>query len=251
VAARFAAVPYDASIFAPAARLNLREQLRDVAARAVAPLSEFPKTTQLDCLYFTLRMQRWQGRIASSTHQLWPCLSPFAFRSVLTPILEAQARARIGSRLVRHMISQLQPELAEIPLEHGYPAQPVRASNVHRFAPLIHHFGERALKKGGRVLASRFSPRRTASPLGVDVKRPESPVAGGEQDLVAYLTTPLVAETGLFEENRLTQIFDPADWVARSSSLQWRRLVTVELLLRELVRMRERKASGAMVTPGL
>ncbi|MHB1360716.1 MAG: hypothetical protein ACYCWC_14165 [Rhodocyclaceae bacterium] len=41
-----------------------------VAGRAVQPIAGYPNTTQMDCVYYSLRMQRWQGRIASSTNHL-------------------------------------------------------------------------------------------------------------------------------------------------------------------------------------
>ncbi|MDO8934099.1 MAG: asparagine synthase-related protein, partial [Rhodocyclaceae bacterium] len=69
---RFAAVGYDKAVFDPTAQLDLGAHMAKVAGRATQPLAGFPNTTQMDCVYYSLRMQRWQGRIASSTNQLWP-----------------------------------------------------------------------------------------------------------------------------------------------------------------------------------
>ena len=50
--------------------------IKEAVARAGAAITQFPNTSQMDNAYLTLRMQRWQGRIASSTNQIWPALSP-------------------------------------------------------------------------------------------------------------------------------------------------------------------------------
>ncbi|MBI3775475.1 MAG: hypothetical protein HY273_07975 [Gammaproteobacteria bacterium] len=144
---RFAAMDAGASLFAAPLRVNLVEHFTGVIARLNADLSAAPNTLQMDNTYIMLRMQRWQGRIASSTDQLWPCVSPFMFRSVLEVMLSAEPGVRKRSLLVRRMLAQFQPKLARHPLEHGYPAMPATLANLHRFLPLVTYYGGKIQQK--------------------------------------------------------------------------------------------------------
>jgi hypothetical protein len=146
---RYAAQRCDSSIIPVEHRLNLVDHFAAVIDRTNAGLFEFPNTFQMDHAYLMMRMQRWQGRIASSTNQLWPCLSPFMFRSILETMLETQSLLRWRSLLIRKMLAEFAPRLAKYPLEHGFPAQPASWKNVYQFAPLALHLGSKALVKCG------------------------------------------------------------------------------------------------------
>jgi hypothetical protein len=76
---RYAARPYDTTLFRADVRLDMVEHFAGVVERTNAGWSALPNTAQMDHAYLEMRMQRWQGRIASSTNRLWPCLSPFMF----------------------------------------------------------------------------------------------------------------------------------------------------------------------------
>jgi hypothetical protein len=123
-----------------------------VIDRTNVGLFNFPNTFQMDHAYLMMRMQRWQGRIASSTNQIWPCLSPFMFRSVLETMLETRSLLRWRSLLIRKMLTKFSPRLANHRLEHGFPAQPATWRNFYRFSPLVVYFGEKALAKVGAKL---------------------------------------------------------------------------------------------------
>jgi hypothetical protein len=144
---RYAAQRCDSSIFPAAARTDLADHFAGVIERTNAGLTEMPNTFQMDNAYLMMRMQRWQGRIASSTNQMWPCLSPFMFRSVLEIMLSARAMLRWRSLMVRKMLSEFSPRLAEYPLEHGFPAEPTTWGNFYRFFPLATYFGEKVARK--------------------------------------------------------------------------------------------------------
>jgi hypothetical protein len=126
--------------------------------RANEGLSAWPNTTQMDHAYLRMRMQRWQGRMATSTDQIRPCLSPLMFRPVLETMLQTEQRLRQRSLLVREMLVRLQPKLAAYPLEHGYPAEPFRLGNAHRFVrSLLTSYGQKIWDKGWRVLGREKS----------------------------------------------------------------------------------------------
>jgi hypothetical protein len=153
---RYAAYGFDSSIFPPAVRLDLIDHFIGVIERTNTGLFDLPNTFQMDNTYLMMRMQRWQGRIASSTNQIWPCLSPFMFRSVLEIMLAARPMLRWRSLMIRKMLAKFSPRMADYPLEHGFPAEPATWKNFYRFAPLATYFAEKVLHKTG----GRFARRR-------------------------------------------------------------------------------------------
>jgi hypothetical protein len=128
-----------------------------VIDRTNSGLTGCANTFQMDHAYLMMRMQRWQGRIASSTNQIWPCLSPFMFRSVLETMLETRAMSRWRSLMIRKMLTRHSPIMAAYPLEHGFPAEPTTWKNFYRFFPLVKYFGEKVagkIKLGGKTMAN-------------------------------------------------------------------------------------------------
>jgi hypothetical protein len=138
-------------------RLDLIDHFAGVIDRTNLGLFNFPNTFQMDHAYLMMRMQRWQGRIASSTNQIWPCLSPFLFRSVLETMLQTRSLLRWRSLLIRKMLTKFSPEMAGHPLEHGFPAQPTTWKNFYRFTPLVGYFSNKVLAKIGGRLGLRHS----------------------------------------------------------------------------------------------
>ena len=160
LAARRYAWNSSVDLFQPQFRMNLVEHMAGVVDRTTAVLASFPNTFQMDIAYLRMRMQRWQGRIASSTDKIWPCISPFMFRSVLETMLQAGVAVRRRSLLVRRMLAKYQPAMAEYPLEHGYPARPATLATLPRFWPIVGHYGGRVTTK----LKSRWTTTKAASP---------------------------------------------------------------------------------------
>jgi hypothetical protein len=107
---------FDPGGFPSRERINLPEHYAGIVARCLKGLDRSPNTFQLDFTYLNLRMQRWQGRIASTTNQVWPCLSPFMFRSILEIMLQTSHRDRRRSLLVRRLLPLLDKTFAEYPL---------------------------------------------------------------------------------------------------------------------------------------
>jgi hypothetical protein len=215
---RFAAIPYDAKAIEPSLRLNFQDHMRGVIARSAAPLAAKPNTTQMDHAYIDLRMQRWQGRIGSSTAHIWPSFSPFMFRSVLMPVLDAVPLARWRSLLVRRMLEDSAPTLANLPLEHGYPATTARLTNLHQFAPVLGHYVNR--------VKTKLAPRQS-SPHAKE----------GDAVLMDQLTMRNAADWALGNGNIFSadQIPHYIDQASQSGlSLAGRRLLTIELALRSV-----------------
>jgi hypothetical protein len=116
----------------------------------------------MDNIYLSLRMHRWQGRIASATSRLWPCISPFLMREPMEIALSAPPRARVRHRFTRRLIEHLNPRLARLPLAQGYPALPLRPGTALRFWPLV---TENWQKVASRLRPPASGPASSANPL--------------------------------------------------------------------------------------
>jgi asparagine synthase (glutamine-hydrolysing) len=240
---RYAGHGFDPSLTAPADRLSLVDHFAGVVERTNAGLTGLTNTAQMDHAYLMMRMQRWQGRIASSTNQLWPVLSPFLARSVLERMLEAKVSLRRRSLLTREMLLRYQPRLAAFPLEHGYPAVPVSWRTIHRFWPLPLDLGKRAINKLARK-------------------------AGWQRQVRGEPPYNVRARLALWKDERVRRLLDPADM--RLSSLlvhpplikfldqsrqegfaftdQWCRVLTLEHTLRAAEKTKaDIAAAGAQV----
>ena len=146
---------------------DLVHHFASIIDRANRGFEDLPNTAKLDNVYLTLRMQRWQGRIASATSRLWPCASPFMWREPMEIALSTLPRLRLRNRMSRNLIEHLNPKLARTPLAQGYPATPIRLTTVHLFAPLIAELAGKAIAKAHKVVF-RESPK--SSPRALTMK---------------------------------------------------------------------------------
>ncbi len=155
-AGRFATDPWSDRLRAGELRLDLVEHFAAVIARANARLTGHRNTALLDHVYLALRMQRWQGRIASATHRLWPCVSPFMLREPMELAFSAPPRTRVRNRMSRRLIEHLEPRLSRMPLAGGLPAAPLRPGTAHRYVPLAREMLGKLRRRlpGGGVAAA-------------------------------------------------------------------------------------------------
>lgn len=220
---RYALPSAGPSLFRTEIRLDLVSHFVGIIEQTNAGLFSTPNTFQMDHAYLGMRMQHWQGRIASSTSQLWPCLSPFMFRSVLEVMLQARNTLRRRSLMVREMLARFQPQLAAFPLEHGYPAQPASWRNLHHFSPLLRYYGAKVLHRAG-------------------VKRTSHSPAGGserlrlwqEQAVRELLEPAYMRSASLFDRKSLENFLSQSRLLRFNSDLEWQRLLSLEYALRQL-----------------
>jgi asparagine synthase (glutamine-hydrolysing) len=225
---RYLVDPSSAQLFSAGEDEVLLKQFAQIIEDVNSGLAGWPNTAQMDNTYLYLRMRQWQGRIASSTDQIWPCLSPFMLRSVLETMLQVRARMRNHSLLVRMMLAELHPALAAYPLEHGYPAAPMTWRTWPRFLP-----GLKPLVKKSKVkLENRLFKGKKTGPQG----------NVGEQVRLRLWRAPEVRELLDPQKMRLNNLIDPkrlADFLEDSRKpgfqfdLQWSRMLSLEMALQE------------------
>lgn len=220
---RYAAEPESSQLFPSGSNLNLpglnlTAHLAGVIERANAELNDRPNTLQMDNTYLRLRMQHWQGRIASSTDQIWPCLSPFMLRSVLEVMLQTGAQWRRNSLLMRMLLAELQPQLAAYPLEYGHPALPLNWKTWPRFLPAAKVYAQKVCQRIGLTdeLAKSEPPR-------MKLWRDEQ---------VRELLRPETMRLGELIDRRLLQNFLAASRQPQFLfEQQWQRLLSLEITL--------------------
>lgn len=126
--------PIDAGLFrqdpVPAVRRDVEERMRPVAAR----YAQHPNTVQLDAMYAYKSTGHFGAWMSLARRDLDVEL-PYYWKPVFGSAFSTSYRFRNHNRLIRQMIARLDPAIARMPTERGGPAEPWRASNLHRFLP--------------------------------------------------------------------------------------------------------------------
>ena len=195
-----------------------------IISRLNRGLSGWPNTAQMDHAYLMLRMQRWQGRIASGTDQIWPCLSPFMFRSVLETALQTTVRTRKRSRLVRSLMTMLQPQLAAYPLEYGHPATTLTLTNLPRFTSVAWRYAGKAWGRANQRMRSRPA---TSTATEADRLR-----LWGDEKVREMLDPANMRLNRLIDQSRLRNFLESSRQRQFAFDQQWRRVLAAEMTLR-------------------
>ena len=223
---RFAVGKFDPTLMLPERRIDLVAHFTDVIERTNVGLQRLPNTLQMDNTYLTMRMQRWQGRIASSTNQLWPCLSPFLFRSVLETMLATKPQLRQRSLLIRCMLAAFQPRLAAFPLEHGYPAIPATWKTFYRFWPIFGHYGKKVVTRVRRAISASHA---------LSARNPALRMRLWSEEEVRELLDPTKMQlSGLFNGSALVRYLAESQKENFLYEEQWQRLLSMETTLNAL-----------------
>jgi hypothetical protein len=206
------------------------EDLRDVFAAVIrrenAGLEDHPNTAQVDNIYLSVRLQRWQGRIASATSRIWPCISPFAFRAPMEMALSAPASVRVRHRMCQDLMDYQDPRLAALPLAKGYPAQPFRLSNAHRFWPLAAETGRLAARRLWRNLGLlRDQPPAATYPL---------PGMWRLDEIREISDSACMVTRDLYEPPALRAALSDSAIAAATGARRAGRILTLELLARSI-----------------
>jgi hypothetical protein len=235
---RFAATSDDSRLFSPEALLDLESHFACIIERTNTGLFGAPNTQQMDHAYLAMRMQRWQGRIASSTNRIWPCLSPFMFRSVLETMLAIQVRLRRRGLVVRQMLAEFRPDWAAVPLEHGYPAMPATWKSLHRFLPMLEHYGGKAWSKAFGNLGRRRAANATPSdsvPIRLQL--------WSEDEVHSILDFRTMKLNGLLEAAALRNFLKQSQERSFRFEAEWNRLLSLEYTQRILARAQIKRSA--------
>lgn len=221
---RFATDAWAEGLVAESFGTSLGDHFAQVIERANSELRNDRNTACMDNVYLRLRMQRWQGRIASATNHIWPCISPLMFRGAMEAALSAPISLRRNGRMARRLLATLDRRLAALPMAGGYPALPINLATLPQFAPLGREYLRRAGQRLTRPLA-KFSPGRKSL-----VTPSKAPILQ-EQKVVDLLDPKSMLTSELYDSKKL----DVASAAMKSSQVPLKhtgRVLTLEALAR-------------------
>lgn len=126
----------------PAVRADMRQRL----SRHVADYASAPNTVQLDLLY-AYKSTGHFGAYRSADDGLLAAELPFYLRPLFEAAFSTDHHHRNGHRLMREMMTRLDPTVAALPTTRGGPALPLRATTAHRYWPYYQGLIRRAVTK--------------------------------------------------------------------------------------------------------
>ncbi len=238
LAAKHYVAPCCDDLFPPDEGLDIVDHLATIISRMNKELEGWPNTAQMDHVYLNLRMQRWQGRIASANDQIWPCLSPFMFRSALETALQTTVRTRKHSRLVRSLMTMLNQQLASYPLEHGHPAAPFTLKYLPQFAQAAWRYAPHALSHAIRRWLDR--------PATSSETKPDRMRLLDDEEIRETLNPSNMSLNRLIDPVRLRNFLESSHQPCFTFDEQWRRVLASEMTLRFVSGMQSEYASTAL-----
>lgn len=108
---------------------------REVLARTLEARAGDPLPALFDHAYLHLRMQCWQGAIASATNQIWPTLSPLLLARPLSVLYRVPDRERLNGRLFHALFRSFPGPFRTTRLVTGFPPMDPALTNFWRFVP--------------------------------------------------------------------------------------------------------------------
>lgn len=224
-AARFAHDPWAESLLAAPFDDTLTEHFTGVLEAELRGLDDWPNTALMDRVYLRLRMQRWQGRLASATNRIWPCFAPLLYRPVVETAFDAPASLRRNGRMARAVLQYMSPRLAALPMADGTPASPVTIASAWRHLPRYRDLFKRAIHTlhGGRL--QRVSDTRLAALLQLDATK-------------AILRPDVMYTRNLYRDRELADLLNRAS-AGEVSDRHLGKIVTLELVKRAVAQVRQ------------
>jgi len=92
---------------------------------------------QLDNIDLRQRERRWGGRTISSSNQILKIIAPLYFKKCLDTAMSIPPGYKKNGRLVKRVISRINPELARQKMLTGMPCEELNSKNLYKFYPII------------------------------------------------------------------------------------------------------------------
>jgi asparagine synthase (glutamine-hydrolysing) len=222
--------PVNLTVFAADPTPEVRADVLARMRKWAEPYASELNTTQCDVL-FAYKMTGHFGIYRSADAAFISAQVPLYSKEMLTTAISTDYRHRRNHRLVRHMISRLDPRAAAIETDSGGPAEPWRLTNLHRFAPYYTQLARKAVNKAGQ----KFLDRKLVTPLEhgswwcpPDARRSILDSQNGDEPFT-YAT---MRSAPLFDHTRLEDFLDRARREDFADTGLLGRILAVELSLR-------------------
>ena len=200
---------------------EVEDHFRALYTRRAALYADEPAAVQCDAIYLYKSMGHF-GAYRSANEAYLRQELPFYYRDIFTAAFSTNPRWRNGHRLPRAVIERLDPAIASIPTTRGAPAERLRLTNAHRFAP---YYGL-LLTKGARKARQRWRPAATR--LGAHA--PEAQALAG-LDARGLFDLPRMRSGGLYRPEVLASLVAGAQRPGFGGWKVLARVATVELAL--------------------
>ena len=219
--------PVGVDVFAADPRPEVREDLRTRMEARARPYRGFTNDVQLDVLYAYKSMGHFGAYYSAARHEIHAPI-PFYRKAIITAALSAPYAHKRGNRLMGEMIERLDARIADLPLEFGGVAAPLRASNAHRFAPFYAHRAAKLIEKLAQRAGVRKARRRAPIPSVVEARR------GVVRHLSADGSRPTETwqSAALYSPPALRELVGRAVEPSFGQASLFGRIATVELALR-------------------
>jgi Glutamine amidotransferase domain len=146
--------PMDLTVLARDPTPAIRDDFRARMLAWSSPYSQERNTVQLDILY-AYKMTGHFGAYRSADAGYLLSELPFYLKEPWAAAISVDHRSRANHRLMRQVISRLDPAAASIRTTSGGPAVPWRPGTMHRFAPYYARIARRAVTKLAQVTLGR------------------------------------------------------------------------------------------------
>jgi hypothetical protein len=149
-------------IFAADPTPSIRDHIRDHFQAYGAPYANEINAVKYNVLWAN-KQTGHHGAYSGSAERFLTLVMPAFFKAVFNVAISIDPQYRNRHRLVRAMIERLNPRVAAINTHMGSPAQQMRLSNLHRFAPYYKTLGRKAIA----TLSRRYLHRSFLAPAPV------------------------------------------------------------------------------------
>jgi hypothetical protein len=219
--------PMDVSLFAEDPTAAVRDDFDQRMRRWVEPYSSELNTTQLDVMY-AYKVTGHFGTYRSADAAFLDARLPFYLKPVFDAAFSTSHRHRDGHRLMRHMIARLDPRIAAVTTSTGGPAEPRRATNIHRFLPYYTQLVQKAANKlSQRAFGRAVAPERARSWWA------PAPARSAAIETLGSNRRPGELRLGpLLNEHEVEQLFEQASREDFRETTVLGRVLTAELALR-------------------
>ncbi|MCW2739633.1 MAG: hypothetical protein JWR45_55 [Blastococcus sp.] len=219
--------PVNRSVLAGDPLPDVREDMRQRLARWIEPYSSELNTTQLDLLY-AYKVTGHFGAYRSADDGLLTAQLPYYFRPVFEAAFSTDYRHRNGHRLMRHMMKRLDPALAALPTTRGGPAEPLRITNAHRYAPYFTQLARKAVTKvSDRTLGRPLLLQRRSFPWASNANRSVLDDLSS-RDL---FSPERLRSAGLYRPEALRALLEASQRPGSTQDAMLGRIITVEMSL--------------------
>jgi len=186
---------------------------RGAFGRALADRAGDPIGSRLDHLYLHLRMQCWQGTLATATSEFWPSVAPLLLRGPLQLAYRVADEDRFTYRLLHALFQRMPEPIRACPLASGSPPLPPGPLHFWRRLPgVVRGVSTFATRVKRRLLRGRPDPtaaesvRQLMASGGSDWLRPRemalAPLCDGAE-LARFVAEARAGRVGLATLGRL------------------------------------------------